>query len=405
MANSLITPDVIARESLFHLHNNCVAAKLVDRQYKHEFVKVGDSVRVRKPVKFYAADGATRVNQDINEESTNITVDERKHVSWEFSMEALTLEVEEYSERYIKPAMIVLANEMDMSILRTGAEAFFNRVGEPGTTPSSFSDLGDAAERMDTMSVPDDGQRNVILNPKARWAISDTIGSTVFNAEMVGDMYRKGRLGNLANLEIYGSQNVHRHTTGDHNGTPLVNDASFTNGSNQIAIDGGDASATTGYLRAGDVITIAGVNSVNPVNRQDTGDSAQFVVLEDADTNGSGEVTVTVYPELNDGSVTATQAYQTVTDLPADNAAVTVVGSADTAYPQNLAFHRNALSLVTVPLQLPESAGFKARATWDGYSIRVVKDYDIDNDKEVIRLDVLWGVDGIYPELGVRLDG
>ena len=152
------------------------------------------------------------------------------------------------------------------------------------------------------------------------------------------------------------------------------------------------------------MITIAGVNAVNPVSRADTGVLAEFTVLADANSDGSGNVSLSVYPALNDGSTNA--AYQNVTALPADNAAITFkTGAASAVVPQNLAFHSNALALVTVPLELPDSVSFKARMDWRGYSIRIIKDYDIANDEEIIRMDVLYGVKAIYPDLGVRMLG
>lgn len=407
MANTLITPSIIAKEALFHLENNIIMGDKVHRRYKKEFVKIGNSVTIRKPVKFVATSGATRSNQDVIEETTSITIDERHHVSWSFSTQDLTLTIEEYAERYIKPAMITLANVVDRKLCVEGALKFFNSVGTPGTTPADFTVLANAAQKMDEEPTPDDGGRCLILNPAARWAMADGMGGSgsggIFNAEIVHGMVRRGRLGEIANFDIYGDQNIATHTVGAHSGTPLVNDASFTNDTNSIAFDGMTGSVT-GALAAGDVITIAGVNSVNDVSKEDTGVLQDFVVLAAVDTT-AGAGTATVYPDLNDGSTASTAAYQTVSALPADNAAITIKGTASTAYPQNLAFHQNALALVTCPIELPDSASFKARADWRGYSIRVVKDYDIDTDNEIIRLDILFGVDAIYPELGIRVWG
>lgn len=402
MADTLITPSIIAQEALFQLENNCVMGDKVHREYKNEFVKIGATVTIRKPVKFVVTDGATRSNQDVIEETTSITIDKRKHVSWDFSSQDMTLIIEEYSERYIKPAMIQLANQIDVDVAMEGALKFHNLVGTPGSTPNEFQDLANAAERMDNIAIPDDGNRCLVLNPSARWGMANGL-KELFNAEMVDDTVRKGRLGEVAGFNIYGDQNIYRHTVGDYDGTPLVNDASFTNDTNVIAFDGA-ASNVAGYLKAGDIITVAGCNEINPVSRDDLGFLKQFVVLSDVTTAGLAG-SITVYPDLNDGSTTATAAYQTVSALPADNATISVVGTANTTYPQNLSFHHNALALVTVPLELPDSAQFKARADWRGYSIRVVKDYDIDNDVEIIRLDILYGVDAIYPELGVRVTG
>jgi len=406
MAN-LINPSIIAKEALFQLENNVIMGQQVHRQYKKEFVKIGNQVTIRKPVKFKATDGAARSNQAVHEQTTSITIDQRKHVSWAFSTQDLTLTIEEYSERYIKPAMIALSNSIDRALCVEGAQAFFNAVGTPGTTPSDFAILASTGQKMDEEPVPDDGQRRLVVNPAGRWGLANGLGGKgtggVFNAEIVGGMVRKGRLGELAGFEIYGDQNIAVHTVGAYSGTPLVNDASFANDTNVIAFDGMTGSVN-GALKKGDIITIAGVNSVNDVSKEDTGQLQQFVVLADVNTS-AGAGSMTVYPTLNDGSTADSAAYQTVTALPADNAAITILGSASTGYPQNLAFHQNALALVTVPLELPDSAVFKARADWRGYSIRVIKDYDIDTDDEIIRLDIMFGVKAIYPELGVRVWG
>ena len=407
MSNTLITPQIIAKEALFHLENNVIMGAKVHRQYKKEFVKIGDSVTIRKPVKFTVTDGATRSNQDVIEETTSIVINQRKHVSWSFSTQDLTLTIEEYAERYIRPAMINLANVIDRSLCVEGAQEFFNTVGTPGTTPADFQVLADAGQKMDEEPVPDDGMRCLVLNPAARWGLANGMGGTgsggIFNAEIVHGMVRRGRLGEIANFDIYGDQNIATHTVGQYTGAPLVNDAAFPNDSNVINFDG-MVGAQVGALVQGDVITIAGVNSVNDVSGEDTGVLQQFVVTADVTTAG-GAGAATVFPDLNDGSTASTAGFKTVSALPADNAAITIVGTAATTYPQNLAFHYNALALVTVPLELPDSAVFKARADWRGYSIRVIKDYDIDNDEEIIRLDVLYGVKAIYPELGVRVWG
>jgi hypothetical protein len=407
MANTLINPSIIAKEALFHLENNVIMAQKVHRQYKREFVKIGDSVTIRKPVKFIVTDGATRSNQDVIEETTSIVINQRKHVSWNFSTQDLTLTIEEYAERYIKPAMIVLANNVDRALCLEGSNEFFNSTGTPGTTPADFAVLGDTGQKMDEEPVPDDGLRTLVLDPAGRWGLANGMGGTgsggIFNAEIVHGMVRRGRLGEIANFEIFGDQNIVSHTVGTHSGSPLVNDAAFANDTDVVAFDG-MVGTVVGVFKKGDVFTIDAVNSVNDVSKQDSGQLQQFVVQSDVNSS-SGGGSVTVFPDLNDGSTPSTAAFQTVTALPINNAPITIRGVSAVAYPQNLAFHMNALALVTVPLELPDSAVFKARADWRGYSIRVIKDYDIDSDEEIIRLDILYGVKAIYRELGCRLWG
>jgi len=412
MPNALITPSIIAKEALVQLENNLGMANNVHREYKKEFVKVGDTVSIRKPVKFYAADGKTRVNQDVEEANTSITVDKQKHVSWKFSSKDLTLTVEDYSERYIKPAMIALANTID----RSGHNQYtnvWNLVGTPGTTPANFAAMAAAAQRMDEMAVSTD-MRRAMLNPAAGYAIAGSATALYMNS-VNQQAYRKGSIGEIAGLETFRSQNVVSHTVGAYGGTPLVNGASQnvtyaaskSTNSQSLVTDGWTAD-TTGILKAGDVFTIAGVYAMNPVPGEGTTGKLQmpylqeFTVLADADSGATtGPATLTISP-----AIITSGPYQTVSAAPADNAVITVkTGTASTAYPQNLAFHKNAFALVTCPLELPDGVEFKARETHKGLSVRVVKQYSIDADDDIIRLDVLYGWKSIYPDLAVRITG
>ena len=410
MANALITPSIIAKEALVQLENNLTMANNVHREYKKEFVKVGDTVSIRKPVKFYAADGATRVNQDVEEANTSITINKQKHVSWKFSSKDLTLTVEDYSERYIKPAMIALANVID----RNGHALYtnvWNHVGTPGTTPANFAAMAAAAQRMDEMAVPTD-MRKALLNPAASYAIAGT-ATTLYMNGVNNQAYRTGSIGEIASLDTYRSQNVTNHTNGARGGTPLVNGAaqnttyalSKSTNSQSLVTDGWSNSVAN-LLTAGEVFTIAGVFAMNPVpgegttGKQQMSYLQQFTVLSAASSNGSGQATLTISPAIIiDGP------YQTVSAAPADNAAITMVGTAATAYPQNIVMHKNALALVMCPLELPDGVEFKARETHKGLSVRVVKQYDISADDDIIRLDVLYGWKAIYPDLAVRLTG
>ncbi|GMR16369.1 MAG: hypothetical protein BMS9Abin31_0701 [Gammaproteobacteria bacterium] len=395
-SNTFLTSSVIADEGLMQLENNMVLGNNVHRKYKKEFVKVGATVSIRKPVKFTVTDGATRSNQDITQSNTSIVINKRKHVSYAYSTQDMTLSIDEYSEQFVKPAMIALGNKVD----EDGCSLYkdlWTRSGTPGTTPATFAALGSAAQYMDDAAIPDDGMRKLILDPAARWAIADGL-KTLNNQGMASDFVRKGRLGEIANFDIYGDQNIIKHTVGNHGGTPLVKGASQTGSS---LITDGWTNSVTGILLQGDEFTIAGVYEVNPVSRLSTGRLQHFTVTADADSGAStGPSTLSIAP-----SIIATGAYQTVTALPADNAAITVIGTANTAYAQNLAYHKYALALVVCPIELPSSAVFKARATYNDLSLRVVKAYDVDKDEEVIRHDILYGWKAIYPELGSRIWG
>lgn len=405
MSTSLLTPSIIAMEGLFQLENNTVMAGNVYTEYRKEFVKIGDTVTIRKPVKFASTSGATLQRQDVQEGSTSIVISTRKHVGWAFVSQDLTLTIDKYSERYIKPAGIRLANDVDTSL--TGLySSLWMSAGTPGTTPNAFSTLGDMATVLDNGAVPDDGDRKLVLNPAARWSMADALKG-IYDNSMPRDMVRKGLLGQLANFEIYGDQNVARHTTGTRTGDTAV----LVNGNNQhsnttptansqAAFSFKGFTADSGSVKAGDVFTIASVYAVNPVSKVSTGQLQRFVIVSDSTTPSSGIATATISP-----AIVTTGAYQNVDSAPVDGAAVTFMGAASTVYPQNLAFHKNALALVTVPLILPDGATFKARVQNGGISIRVVKDYSIIDDEDIIRLDIMYGVKAIYPDLGGRLWG
>ena len=155
-------------------------------------------------------------------------------------------------------------------------------------------------------------------------------------------------------------------------------------------------------LKAGDVFTIDAVFAVNPVSKDSLDFLQQFVLVSDVTSNASAanDTTLTISP-----AIITTGPYQTVSAAPANDSTITFLGTLSTAYPQNLVFNKNALALVTVPLEMPDSVGWKARETHEGLSIRLVKYYDIDNDVEIIRCDIMYGVKAIYPDLATRVSG
>ena len=411
MPATLVTPSMIAKEALMQFDNNLVLANRVHREYKSEFTGgQGSTVAIRRPVKFNVTNGATATIQDTEEKTTNIVVDQRRHVAWDFTTEQLTLSIEEYSERYIKPAVIALANDVDATLAGL-YNTVWNQVGTIGTTPSNYAAIAAAAQRLDEMAV-ESSPRTMAVNPAAAYAVAGNQASL----EAVGDVrktaYEESMVARVAKFDMFSTQNIATHQVGPLGGTPLVNGGAqagtyaAANGaawSQTLVTDGWTAAAAL-RLRAGDVFTIAGVFAVNPVPR--TGAKQvmpylqQFTVLANASSDASGNLTATISPPI-----ITTGPQQTVSAAPADNAAITVVGTANQLFPVNLGFHKNAFALVTVPLEMPDSATFKARENYKGLSMRVIKDYDFTTDVERIRLDILYGVKAIYPDLATRLAG
>jgi len=401
MANTIITPSIIAKVGLAQLENNLVMGKKVYRDYTREFVKVGDTISVRRPVKFSAQDGAVAINQDVTEGKFSLSMSSRKHVSWSFSTQDLTLSIEEYNERYIKPAAIALANQIDYDLCGLYNKVW-NWVGTPTSPVNSFTDFALAPRRLDEGAVPQD-MRSAVLSPADAWGL---LGSqtALYMQDVAKGAYRAGDIGMIAGVSTAMDQNIRMHTTGALAGSGAVDGANQNvtyatskDTNTQSLITKSWTSNTT--FKAGDVFTIASVYAVNPVSKQSTGVLQQFVVQSDLTASGTA-ATLTIAP-----AIITSGPYQTVDSAPADSAAITVMGSGSTQYAQNLVFNKNAFALVMADLEMPDGAVFKARESQNGYSMRVIKYYDGEMDEDKIRLDVLYGVKAIYPDLATRLSG
>jgi len=390
--NNVLTPSIISKETLVILENNLVAAGKVNRQFENQFVKIGSTLTVRKPNQFTVTSGPGLSIQDVVEPSTSITISNQKHVDFQFSNQELTLVIEEFSERYLKPAASQLANQLDFDILGNFV-TLFNEVGTPGTVPSTFANsVALIGRRMDEGAMPQD-DRTLILNPAAYWSIASGLTGLFVNS--VAEPALKGFLAKIANLSIYEDANIQVQTVGNYSGSGVINGAAQTG---SALVTNGWGTSVTGLLNIGDVFTVAGVFAINPRNRQSTGVLQDFVVLSTVNTDGSGNATISVYPAL-----TTSGAYQTVNASPANGAAITVLGSANTAYAQNVAFTKDCFGLVTVPLELPEGVDFKARQEYKGISMAIIRAFDIQNYVFPTRIDILYGTTTYYPELGVRL--
>lgn len=389
--NTLLTPSIISKETLVILENNLVMAGKVNRQFENQFIKIGSSLTIRKPNRFTVSSGPGLQIQNVTEPSTSITISNQRHVDFQFSSTDLTLVIEEFSERYLKPAAAKLANRLDSDVMANYVN-IWNQVGTPGALPAAYSSVAAVGQRMDEGAVQQDG-RCLVLGPAAYWSLDNALISLYVRS--VAEPALKGFLANIANFEIYGDQNAPTQTVGALGGTPLVNGANQT-GSNLVT--NGWTASVTNLLNPGDIFTIAGVYAVNPESLVSTGALQNFVVTAAVNSDGAGNATIPIAP-----AITLTGAYQTVNVAPANLAAITVRGNASTAYGQNLGFVRDTFGLVTVPMEIPDGVDFAARETYKNISMRVIRAYDINNDVFPARIDILYGTATYYPEMGVRL--
>lgn len=405
--------NVICKESLRILENTLVMHKKVHVDYKKEFdqrvngFKKGSSVTIQRPADFEVTDGAALSKQDVVEGSTTMTVNTQKHVAVEFTSQELTQDIDESGirERVLQPAMLQLANKVDMAIMDL-YKYVPQWVGTPGQTLNSFSDFAKGPERMDEMGVPIG--RCAVLSPADYWGMVGSQTALSSSDKLVNKAYTMAKLGNIGDVEAYMAQNIPTHTVGTKSGTPLVNGGAqgvayttakdTTDFTSSLVTDGWGNSETV--LTAGDVFTIAGVYAVNPVTKATLPFLRQFTVTADATSNGSGAATLTVSP-----AIIATGSQKTVSAVPADNAAITVMGTASTGYRQNLMFHKNAFAFVSAPLAIPPAVYNGARESYKGINLRLIPFYDEDTDKAGWRFDILFGTKALDPRLAVRASG
>jgi len=411
MADVLLTPQVITDEALRILHNNIVLTKKVSRQYDDSFAKsgskIGQTLKIRKPVQFTVRSGSTASLQDVVETSQDLTVSTLKGIDWDFDDVDLAMTIDDFSSRYLRPAMARLASELDYSVYAGIYKSVANAVGTPGTVPSAALTFLQAGQKLDEFAAPRDDLRHMILNPAAQAATVDGLKGLFQSSDRIASQYERGMMGQGLGWNFWMSQNVPTHTVGPLGGTPLVNGASQGSAGANNAYTASLALVTDGWtaaaaarLKAGDVFTIANVFAVNPETKQSTGSLMQFVVQSDVSSDASGNATVTITPCPISGG-----AYQNVTALPADNAAITVLGAASTVSPVNIGFHKEAFTVVTADLELPKGTDMAARSQYDGVSLRFVRDFDITNNKRICRFDILYGFAALRPEWACRVQG
>ena len=390
----LLTPSIISKESLVILVNNLVMAGRVNRQFEEQMgAKIGTQLTIRKPNKFIVSEGAGLHVQDIIEPSTSITISNQSHVDFQFGTAALTLVVEEFRERYLKPALEKLANRIDRGVM-TNVQNIFNEVGTPTSTPSNFAALALVAQRLDEMAAPQQ-DRTMVLNPKAYWAIA--VGISSVYVQSVAEPGFKGYIPNIANMEIFLDQNIPTQLTGAYGATSPTVLGSGQTGSTLVTT--GWPNSITGLLNAGDVFTIGAVNAANPESLTSTGALANFVVTATASSNGTGGSSISIYPPI-----VTSGAYQTVDNGPISGAAITVISGAPSSnLAKNIGFTKDCFGLVTVPLIMPDGVDFKSQEVYKGISLRVIRAYDINTDVLPTRVDVMWGTATYYAELGCRL--
>jgi len=398
MSNSLLTIDMITRKALEILENNLVITRTVNRQYDDSFAvegaKIGSTLRIRLPDRALVTDGAALQVQDDNEQYTTLAVSSQKHIGVNFTTAELTMQLDDFADRVLKPRISQLAASIDADVANS-FKYIGNSVGTPGTTPATSLVLLQAQQKLNENAAVM-SPRYATVNPAANAALIEGMKGLFNPVSAISKQFKNGMFGEgiLGYDELNMSQSIKQFTTGSRTGTVTVNATVTTEGSTTVVLTG--LGSTT--IKAGDVFTIADVYAVNPQTRESTGSLFQFVALADVTASTTASVTVAAM-------YSATQALATVDALPVSGKAVTFLGSASTQYPQNLIYHKDAIAFATADLLMPQGVDMASRQVHNGISMRIVRQYDINNDRLPCRIDVLYGYSVIRPQMAVRLWG
>ncbi|MDQ0571484.1 hypothetical protein QFZ42_003318 [Variovorax paradoxus] len=395
MANAFLTPAQITRKSLQILHQKLNFIGSINRQYDDSFAKsgakIGDSLKIRLPNEYTVRTGATLSAQDTTEQSTTLQVATQKGVDLNFTSVDLTLNLDDFSERIIEPAMAVLASTMEADALSMALDVYqaVNNVGAPLNFNKALT-----ARKLLVDALTPGSDRTLLLNTQDNLDMVDALKGLFQDSSEIAKQYREGMVGRTAGFgTIYENTLLASQTTGTALSatTYTVNGAITVNGTAAVTVAVG---ATT--FKKGDVFTVAGCNRVHPETKADTGVLQQFVVAADY-AGGAGSLTFApaIYTTTGRQNVTAG-------GMP-NGAAIVKVGGAAAVYKPSLAFHKNAFSFASADLEMPKGVDFSAREVYDGLSMRIVRQYDIVNDKFPCRLDVLYGYKTIRPQLAVRI--
>ena len=407
MANSFYTTDKILSEGIMLLENEMVMGNAVHTDYSDEYTTVGNTVNIRRPVQYQGQDDnldITGVREDIEQATIPVTMDKTCTVPVQIGALERTFDFDRFSRDILQPAMVRLKDKIEAHIASKYSD-FYHFTGTPGTVPSTFKSIAGMGAVLTDGAVPNSG-RIAFHGTDASVELADGLRTT-YVSNKAKTAFEEAEIGRYGGFMNYESVYAPTHTVGALGGTPLVNGgsqnttyASSKQTFSQTLTTDGWTNSVTGVLKKGDVFTIAGVNAVNPVSLVSTGRLQTFVVKADADSDGSGNASLTISPPI-----ITSGPYQTVDAAPADNAAITVkTGTAGTQYKQSMLLHPQSIALVTRKLDIPNGQGVRT-TTKSGNKVTVSCTEFVDGNTlaQTFRFDILYKAETVDPRFGGRL--
>ncbi len=361
--------------------------------------KAGATVQISIPPRYIPQDtfDITSSKQDSVEEKTPLVLDIQKTIglsadSFEFATE---IELTEYYNREVKPAIDSIAEYVELDMLAKATQSVANTVGTAGSTTFSVADILAARTKMQQYLAPR-GERFLLMDASSGAAAVDARKGLFQSSEEISKQYKMGYIGMSDGFTWLENELVHQHTNGN-DVTGVAADGTVTEGDATLHVDG--LTTTTGTVTKGSVFTIAGVNAVHPITKKVYPFLQQFVVTANVTADGGGDADLAISPKMYAES----EGLQNISALPANDAALVFVGAANGLYTQNLAYDKSAFRCVSVPLIMPTNAEFAAQATEEGITISIVRDWDINKREMITRLDFLGGIATVRPEHAVRI--
>ena len=416
--NALLTRDEVAREATRVLAHRLGFGNSVriryDDQFRNKGAKIGDKFTIRIPPRYLAYDQvAMPTNIQKSEEGARTMTVKYSHVPLLFDAPDLRLHVDDFADRFLKPAVTTLANRVDFrgTGLYTGVSNFLHEQPVGTGIPTGLDKYLDAGAILTEEGVPEDDMRVVCYNAAFNAKIIDDLKGLYHDGKELRRQYLRATMREAAGLMWLSDQNMRRHKCGTRTNGAVngAGDAALVTGSggSQIKLDGlGNA----GTVKAGDVFTIANVYAVNPQSRESTGRLRTFAVTEDKTATSGGAIAdLPIFPPLvGPVSSTVQDKDQTVDSFPADNATVTWLGAASAEGTQAMIYHTDAFALAMVDDVEPSGVDFASRTKaddalyWD-VTVSIIRDYEIRGHTFPCRVGTFFGWLLQRPEMAIRM--
>ena len=408
MANTIKTlaDGDITRKALAIFHNKLKFLKTINRQYDDRFATVGakngGTLLIREPNQFTVRTGAVMDTQDVTESTQTLTLATQKGIDINFSSAELTLSLDDFSARILDPAMARLASDVESTVLNAVYKNIFNLSGTPATTPATVGAVLNAGVKLSRGLAPQT-DRHLLFDSSAMAATVASVAAYFHKASELERAFADGYIGQAAGFKWWESEMTPNHTNGTRtDATPIVVDLSAVANGDTTLNTSGQTNAQT--VKAGDIFTVAGVYAVNLETKQVYDHLQQFVITADKTCDATDVFAIA--PTIYKSGAKQNVYHATWTGTPAlVHVAAGGSGAASLVARQDLAYHKDAFTFVTADLEMPKGVDFAAREVYDGISMRVVRNYDIVNDKFPCRIDVLYGYKTIRPEWAVRVRG